>query len=123
MAKSTPQTKSIIFDILSKALDSTDLSERDYISFIEDKMCYNFEEYERFRMTEPKMIIPNPKRRITINRRFQTWLIDVYPTQTDEQVLRVLGKMIKKADKVVNHTKKYLGKGLTVSPLLPIFTK
>ena len=110
MPKSTPETKAIIFDILSKALDSTDLSQTDYISLIEDKMCYNFSEYENFRMTEPKMYIRNPKRKITIYRRYQAWLIDVLPTQRHEQVVKVLGTMIKKSDRVINYECKYLQK-------------
>ena len=110
MPKSTPETKAIIFDILSKALDSTDLSQTDYISLIEDKMCYNFSEYENFRMTEPKMYIRNPKRKITIYRRYQAWLIDVLPTQRHEQLVKVLGTIIKKSDRVINYACKYLQK-------------
>ncbi len=114
MAKASLKTKGVIFDILNKALESTDLSQTDYVSFIEDKMCYNCEDYSNFRTTPPKIWCKNPKRSITILRRYQTWLIDVLPYQADEEVREVLGKMIGKAEKRINHTKKNLTKSLFI---------
>lgn len=102
-------TKSVIFDILNMALESTDLSQTDYVSYVEDRMCKYYKDYKRYRITEHKTIV-NPKRKITIVKRYQNWLIDVLPTQKDEMVVAKLGSMIKKCDTIIGDAIKYMQK-------------